>query len=66
MSRLDQLIGEFLPVFNDHQETAGDHDLTMTAEQAKRSGFFLHWCKEWGDDERGELAEILEKERGTV
>ncbi len=59
MSRLDELMGIYLPVFNDHQNMDGDADLIMTAEQAKKSGFFWEWCNIWGDDERGELADLL-------
>lgn len=63
MSRLDELIWEYLPVFNSHQLIEGDIDLVMTTKQAKNSDFFLHWCDTWGDDERGELAQLLRESR---
>ena len=63
MSRLDELMWQFLPVFNSHQILEGDIDLVMKTEQAKKSDFFLHWCEVWGDDERGELAELLRENR---
>ena len=59
MNRLDELMEIYLPLFNTHQTLDGDHDLVMTKEQAKKSGFFWEWCEIWGDDERGELAELL-------
>ena len=64
MSRLHHLLSEFLPVFNSHQLIEGDTDLVMTMKQARNSDFFLHWCETWGDDERGELAELLRECRG--
>lgn len=57
--RLNALLWEFLPVFNSHQLIEGDLDMIMTTAQARNSDFFLHWCEVWGDDERGELAQLL-------
>ena len=59
MKNLDDLMNIFLPVFNDHMTIEGDDDLVMTAEQAKKSTFFRQWCETWGDDERGDLFELL-------
>jgi uncharacterized protein YhfF len=59
MKNIDHLMAIFLPVFNEHMTIEGDGDLVMTAEQAKRSQFFRHWCEVWGDDERGDLHELL-------
>jgi hypothetical protein len=63
MNRIDELLARFVPVFNDHQAIDGDHDLIITIEQAKTSGFFWYWCNIWGDDERGELADLLKGEQ---
>lgn len=63
MNRLNELLKQFLPVFNEHQMTEGDEDLCLTVEQAKESEHFLYWCEVWSDDERGELAELLINER---
>lgn len=63
MSRLDELLSRYVPVFNDHQTIDGDDDLVMTVEQARESGFFWEWCKTWGDDDRGELADLLREGR---
>jgi len=62
MKRIDELLEFFVPVFNDHQALDGDDDLIMTIEQARTSGFFWEWCVIWGDDERGELADLLKEE----
>jgi hypothetical protein len=62
MKRIDILLEIFVPVFNAHQTIDGDDDLVMTIEQARKSGFFWEWCVIWGDDERGELADLLTKE----
>ena len=59
MSRLDELMAEYLPVFNDHQIIEDDEECCLTLEEAKTSEHFLYWCEVWGDDERGELAELL-------
>lgn len=64
MNKTHELLARFVPVFNDHQAIEGDHDLTLTIEGARKSRFFLAWCKTWGDDERGQLAQLLEEARG--
>lgn len=63
MSRLNDLLAEFLPVYNSHQLIEGDIDMVMTTQQARNSDFFVHWCEIWGDDERGELAQLLKEAR---
>lgn len=59
METAEILLKKFVPVFNEHMNSDGDEDLIMTIEQAKKSALFLNWCREWSDDERGDLYNYL-------
>ena len=61
MDRTQALLDQFVAVYNDHQEIEEDDFTPLTSETAPQNGRFLHWLREWSDDERGELLELLEK-----
>ena len=63
MDRTQALLDQFIAVYNDHQEVEEDDFVPLTNETAPESGDFLHWLREWSDDERGELLELLKKRR---
>lgn len=63
--RINRLLKIYLPVFNDHlwafvfcETIEGDFCEPLNEEQARESGFFIHWCGLW-DDRRRELSQLL-------
>lgn len=61
IDRTQALLDQFVAVYNDHQDIEEDDFIPLTNETAPQNGDFLHWLREWSDDERGELLELLKK-----
>lgn len=57
-NRKDILLAHYLPAFN--EQMSDDDWQDMTAAQAEHSALFKHWLREWSDDSRGKLLDILE------
>ena len=59
MNRKQVLLSHWLPVFNEQMHDCDEHWENLELEKAPQSLLFLLWLRDWGEDSRGKLFDLL-------
>ena len=60
MKTRDALLMYWLYIFNEQMHDQSEDWSELDQSDAPRDALFRHWLKEWSDDTRGTLLELLE------